>query len=73
MLRVTIEVCPPEGERRTIETIEIANLSEVRIRGECPYVVNRRANGGDMRGHVYHDPDEGALRLVAKACEAVRR
>lgn len=77
MIRVTIEVLPPEGERRVIETIEIVNLCETPNEpGQHCYRVERKACGGrlpSLISCVYHHPADGALLLVAKACEAVRR
>lgn len=69
MLRITIEVCPPSGERKTIETIDvecvgIGGLDSRRRR----YSVRR--HGYRMRGigdGIDHFEPDGALALVRKA------
>lgn len=70
MLRVTIEVLPPEGERRVIETIEISRVEypPPDARGECMYAIRRRSEGNRSPRTVRHRFVDGAVALVAKAC-----
>lgn len=72
MLRVTVEVLPPEGERRVIETIEVENVSDPNMPGFATYVTRRRGCSLD-RATFHHRLADGSLVLVRKALEALGR
>lgn len=71
-LRVELSIIPfgDETKKRVIETINISNLGVTR-ENICEYVVehNSYKSYEDGTPRVYHDRDDGAIWLAAKALE----
>ncbi len=69
MIRVTVEVCPPEGERKKLHTIDIEMVAFGGLDSRRRYY-SVRCDGRYLTGisdHVEHWEPDGALVLVKKA------
>lgn len=74
MLRLTIDVCPPEGERKTIESLDVERCDDFVVNGYAAYRVTRRVGGGRRDELIVsHRVSDGARVLAIQVLKAIER